>query len=381
MHQLFNFPAEELEKKDTIYISIALELHAISLTDDKDRIQFENLMNQAEKELEKLDLEDHDLLLKQLNEVRIHKNSLANQTGGLALYITTANIYYYDLAVPVEENVTIGESPYILPLIENFQYEQDYHLLLITRDRARLFEGHGPNLSELDMTEENEDAPVDLETALGTEREGGELNFGTYSSTTGGDGSSQFFHGHNETSQEKDIDREHYFRIVDRFVYDHYSVDQKWPLIVYTTEENQSVFHSLSKNEHLSDFKIIGSTANMKDNEIKEKVTNEIMDLIGQEKKQALMELEEVSPQNRIENIPDDLAAASLQGQIDTLYLEKGLEIPGTITDEGRYDREDEKNDFVQKLVNRVIQTGASAYIFERDDMPEDLEIIARLRF
>lgn len=381
MHQLFSFPTEELEKKDTIYISIALELHAMSLTDDKDRIQFENLMDKAEKELETLDVEEKDALLEQLNEVRLHKNSLANQAGGLALYITKDNIYYYDLAVPVEESVTISESAYVLPLIENFQYEQDYHLLLLTRDRARFFEGHGPNLSEVDMTEENEDAPVDLETALGTEREGGELNFGTYSSTTGGGGSSQFFHGHNETSKEKDIDREHYFRIVDRFVYDHYSVDRKWPLIVYTTEDNQSVFHSLSKNEHLSDFKIIGSTANMKDNEIKEKVANEIMDLIGQEKKEALLELEEVSPQNRIENIPSDLAAASLQGQIHTLYLEKGLEIPGTITEEGRYDREDEKNDFVQKLVNRVIQTGASVYIFEQDDMPDGFDIVARLRF
>lgn len=381
MHQLFNFPTEELEKKDTTYISITLELQTTSLADDKDRIKFENLTDQAKKQLKKLELEEKDALLEQLKQVRIHQQTLLNHTGGLTLYVTKDEIYYYHLAIPVEEKVVISELPYLLPLVENFQYDQDYYLLLLTRESARLFEGHGSNLKELDMTEKSDEAPVDLKTALGTELEGGQLNYGTYKSIGGSGGSSQFFHGHNETTQEKDIDRENYFRIVDRFVDEHYTTYHKWPLIVYTTEDNQPVFHSLSKNEYLSDFKIIGSPANMKDNEIKEKVANEITELIGRERKEALMEMQEVSPQNRIENIPDDLATASLQGQIRTLYLEKGLEIPGTITAEGRYDREDDKNDFVQQLVNRVIQTGASAYIFDEEDMPEGLEIIASLRY
>lgn len=381
MKQLFTFPTEELNHKDTLYISMVLELHAARLTNEADQIQFSNLVNKAEKEIDNSDFEEKDALAKQLEQVRIHKSILANHNGGLAVYITANNIYYYDLAIVVESRLTIGKLPDILPLVENFQYEQDYHLLLLNRDDARIFEGHGVNITELDMTEIDEDAPVDLESALGTERKGGELNFGTYSPTSGGGGSSQFFHGHNETSEEKDIDREHYFRIVDRFIYDHYSMDSEWPLIVYTIEDNQSVFQSLSNNKHLSDFKILGSTANMKDNEIHEVIAKEIKELIGKEKREALAELEEVSPKNRIENIPDDLVSASLRGQIQTLYLKKGLEIPGTITEDGRYNHEDDKNDFVELLVHQVIDTDASVYVFDSEDMPEGKEIIARLRF
>ena len=380
MEQLFNFPTEELNQKDTLYISMSLELHAARLTNEADRIRFSNLINEAEKQVNESDFEEKDQLIDQLEQVRIHSSKLANHTGGLALYITAENIYYYDLAIPVKSKLMIGKLPDILPLVENFQYEQDYHLLLLNRDSVRIFEGHGVNIDELDMTEKDDDAPIDLKTALGTERKGGELNFGTYSSTTGG-GSSQFFHGHNETSQEKDIDREHYFRIVDRFIYDHYSLERKWPVIVYTTEENQSVFQSVSKNKHLSDFQIIGSPANMKDNEIREIVANEITELIGKEKRDALEELKEVSPQNRIENIPDDLVSASMRGQIHTLYLKKDLEIPGTITEDGRYDREDSRNNFIKQLVHKVINTNADVYIFGQDDMPEDLDIVARLRF
>ena len=231
------------------------------------------------------------------------------------------------------------------------------------------------------MTEIDEDAPTDLETALGTERDGGELNFGTYSSTTGDGGSSQFFHGHNETSKEKDIDREQYFRMVDRFIYEHYSADKEWPLIVYSIEDNLSVLRSLSNNKYLSDFSIIGSSATMKDNEIKEVVAEKISNIIGQEKRETLSELEEVSPQNRIENIPDDLASASLRGQIHTLYVSRGLEIAGTMTEDGRYDADDEKNNFLQLLIQQAIDTNASVYIFDSEDMPEEQDIIARLRF
>lgn len=381
MQQLFTFPTEELKQENTIYVSITMELHALSLTDDKDRIQFENLLDEAKKRLADSTLDEKDRLLKQLDKVRVNQAELLNHKGGLAMYITTDDIYYYDLAVPVEKSVSIGKLPYTLPLVENFQYEQDYHLLLLNRDNVKIYEGHGPNISQLDMTEIDEEAPIDLETAIGTERSGGQLNFGTFKSTTGGGGSSQFFHGHNETSQEKDIDRENYFRIVDRFIYDNYSKKTEWPLIVFSVEDNQSVFHRISGNQHLSDFKILGSSANMKDNEVSERVSKEITELIGREKKEALKQLAEVPPANRIENIPDDLVAASLRGQIDTLYIQKGLVIPGTITEEGRYDQDSERNDFVKLLVDKVINTNASVYVFQEDDMPEGMEIIARLRF
>lgn len=381
MKQLFTFPTEELKQKDTVYISIVLELHAARLINEADRIQFSNLLNDVEKELNDSDLKEKDALLKQLDVVRLNTDQLANHTSGLAIYITAENIYYYDLAIPVEKTFVIDERPYILPLVENFQFEQDYHLLLLNREDARIFEGHGSNLTELDMTEIDEDAPVDLETAIEKDRQAEPINFHSYNSATGGSEASQFFHGHDQASQEKAIERESYFRILDKFILEHYSNINKWPLVLFTVDENRAVFQSITNNKYLSELEIAGSSASMKENEIVEIVAEKINNLIGKEKRVALKELEEVSPVNRIENIPDDLTSASLRGQIQTLYLKKGLVIPGTITDEGFYNREDEKNNFVELLVDKVINTGASAYILDSEDMPKDLDIIARLRF
>ena len=63
MKELFTFPTEELQKENTVYVTLAMELHATTLTNDKDRIQFENLLSEARKRLKESDLSEKEQLL------------------------------------------------------------------------------------------------------------------------------------------------------------------------------------------------------------------------------------------------------------------------------------------------------------------------------
>jgi len=380
MKQLFTFPSEELLQENTQYITIVQELHATTLTNDKDRIQFENLINEARKRIEGSELKEKDALLEQLNIALNNRDSLVKFIGALVLYITPSDIYFYHLSISVSDQVYISDLPYILPVAANAQYTRDYHLLVLNRESIRLFEGHGNKIEEQDLNE-YEEAPVDLETALGTEKEGGSLNFGTYSTGPSQAGSGQFFHGHNETSQEKDIDRKRYFNIVDRFIIDNFSNEFKYPLIVYSVEENQSVFKEISNNRYLNDVNITGSAAGLSVPDIQKKVSETINKLNDLERERLLTRLREASPENRIENIPDDLTSASLQGRIDHLFLEKDFYIPGSITDEGLYDETDDRNNFIHQLVQNVLNSKGNVYIFEHEDMPENTPIAATLRY
>lgn len=385
MKQLFSFPTEELQQ-DTVYVTIAMELHASTLTNDKDRIQFENLVNESRKKLEASDLAEKESLLEQLKLVMQHQDELIQFLGGLTIYITPDDFYYYHLAIAVEDRVRISKLPYVLPLIYNYQYTREYHLLVLNRESIRLFEGHSGRLEEIDLSE-YEDAPADLATALGTEKEDRTLTHGSYSggfrqgSDASRGGAHQSYHSHDDVSEEKDIDRDRYFRMVDKFVYDHYSNVKKIPLIVFSVEDNQSVFRSISTNEYLEKTGIYGSAANMKTSEIEKRTAETIDEIIAYQRNELLDELRETSPENRIENIPDDLTSASLQGRIEKLYLEKLFEIPGTITDEGMYDPNDEKNDFVQQLAQNVLNSKGEVYILEQDETLEDTPIAARLRY
>ena len=216
---------------------------------------------------------------------------------------------------------------------------------------------------------------------MGLKKKSGALNYGTYSGGHNQSGTSQFFHGHGDSSGEKDIDRERYFRIVDDFVYNNYSNENKLPLIVYTVEENQAVFRDVSTNEFLAETGINGSAANLNKNEIQERATQTIDEIIAHQRNELLNELKETTPENRIENIPDDLTSASLQGRIETLYLEKYFEMPGTINDEGMYEEDNGNDDFVQQLVQNVLRSGGMVYILDETETPEDTPIAARLRY
>lgn len=380
MKQLFTFPSEELFQEDTTYITIVQELHASTLTNDKDRIQFENLISEAKKKISDSNLEEKAALLEQLDSALANIDTLIQFIGGLVLYITPDDVYFYQLGISVTDRVYVGKLPYILPVAANDQYTLDYHLLVLNRESIRVFEGHGSKIQEQDLSE-YEDAPVDLETALGTEKEGGNLNFGSHNAGARQSGTGQFFHGHQETSQEKDIDRERYFRLVDEFVYNNFSNEFKYPLIVYSVEDNQAVFKDISKNEFLSDAMVTGSAAGLNTSDIQDKVADCIKELNDSERDRLLNRLKETSPENRIENIPDDLTSASLQGRIDNLFLQKDFDIPGSITEEGLYDENDDRNNFIHALVLNVLNSKGNVYIFEEEDMPEASPIAATLRY
>jgi len=380
MEQLFTFPTEELQQEDTVYVTIALELHATTLTNDKDRIQFENLVNQAKKELKDSDLEEKDKLLEQLDVIDRHRDELVSFIGGLAIYLTADDIYYYHLAIPVIDRVRIDKLPYVQPLASNYQYTRDYHLLVLNRESIRLFEGHSGNIEELPI-DEIEDAPVDLETALGTEKEGGAINFGAYNAGNATPGTGQFFHGHGDASEEKDIDRRRYFQMVDDFVFDNFSSEMKLPLILYSVDENQAVFREFSKNQYLQETGIKGSAAGLPANDIQERVEQTIDEIVARQREELLNQLNETTPENRIDNIPDDLAVASQRGQIESLYLQKGFEIPGSINGEGRYDPDAEEDNFIDQIVHNVMRAGGDIYILDPTETPEDIEISARLRY
>lgn len=56
MIKLNAFPTVELEKNDQIFITIALELHSTSVSSDQDKIQLNNLLDDAKKRVkEELD--------------------------------------------------------------------------------------------------------------------------------------------------------------------------------------------------------------------------------------------------------------------------------------------------------------------------------------
>ncbi|MBG9982637.1 hypothetical protein HZY86_05870 [Aerococcaceae bacterium DSM 111020] len=378
MKKLNHFPSQELERDFDYIISILVPLDAENLTSEKDSIKLKNGIEEARNQLSNLD--DSTLQTQfeeQLDTIYQAERELLAHRGGLALYITKEEIYYYHIGNTVESHIDVSNEPYIIPLIEAYQFMNDYHVLVLNGEDFKLYQGNEKGIESIQI--EDDDAPLTLTQALGDELEGGELNHGTFGGPRGS-GNVQTFHGHNDTSNEKEIDRENYFRQVAQYVDTHYSKKEEAPLIIYALPENIAVFESVSDSEYLSDYTIEKSGASQSDQEIETEVL-ELFKTMREDAQQNLVtRFQETTPEFRIENIKQDLAVAAVEGRIEELAIKQGYHTHGAIDDQGAVNEESDQ-DFVGQLIRKTLATSGKVVIVEDELMPEDLNMVARLRY
>lgn len=380
MKYLDVFPEEKiLSIKEEPVISISQRLSVEDITRDKDQTRLSNLLSEGRKlAKEKYSSEVAEKIISQLDEVEKHMRELVIPRGGLLVYATLDEIYYTHTAIPVDNTVTAGHLPYLLPVIANYQFSHNYHLLVLNQNEISLYQGRGRELEKIEFPED--DAPKTLEDALGTEKVGGQLTHGTYGSR-GTDGP-QSFHGHNETSSEKEIDRVNYFRVVDKYIYENYSRVEKIPLILYATPDNQAVFRDLTDNQYLLEEGIEkdGSQATIK--KLEEATFEFDQKLVRQEKEELFELFDETAPNYLIENDPAQLARAVVEGRIETLVVNESKDAKGRINDDGTY--EEDEDDYYRHLITRALQSKADVYVvmddFFEEDRP-DFTAVARLRY
>lgn len=364
MKQLSKFPDQELLTAKGPFVTIYQSVDASHLNMDAEQIKFKNMIRTA------LEQVNDDKLRNQLESLPNDKKFWAEGRHGVAFFITPTDVFFYDVSSNLKDFVSYAERPNILPLVEEFQYIEDYHLLCLSNREMKLYAGRADSLTPVALPEE---APTTLTKALGDElTRSKQLNMGGPSGTLS--------YGTNNKNDELEIDQENYFRIVDKYVTENYSNPNKTPLILFALKENQAVFRNLSKNNCLRDERIESSPVALTESEIKKEVTTFIEKMIRARHSETLARYEETTPQYKLGDQYQDLATASLEGRIEVLFLEKDSKVTGTIDADGQLGYEGDENFFNQLALN-VTRTNGKVYVLDRAQMPGLKDVAAILRF
>ena len=375
MQELFTFPTDELLQKNEVVVTLSVNSETNSFEIEAIQIQFQNLLKEAkEKVCEKYDEKTCETLLNKVKDLREDTDFWRKATQSVVLYITPDDVYFYRLSVPVQSGTVVGEYAYVLPLINNFQYVSYYHLLCLNHDKFSLFNGRGSLIQEIELPEE---APTTLVKALGEELTGGALNSADYNGST----AQGMFHGHNEKSNEVQIDQVNYFREVDKYVNEHFSAPTELPLVLFALPENIADFEKLSKNPYLDETKVEASPAQLSFNDIQSHTSKVVDEIISRRYKELVDRFNETSPEFRLEAQYSDLAMASIQGKIETLLLEDHYQVNGTIDENGQYHEGTETNQYVNQLVHNILKTNGKVYVLDKASTPSDKGISAILRY
>jgi hypothetical protein len=341
-------------------------------------IRFRNLVKSLESSLrKKYGADDVRRMLEPFHSLGADETFWTHQYDGLAVLATATIFRVYRLQRRVPERAVVADSFHTKPLLRILQSADRFHVLGLSRKRARLFVGNRDTLDEVVLPES---FPARLEAVVGDrERRASEL------AMTVAAGGGQVYQG----AGEKDVVRaetERFFRAVDEAVIERYSRPSGLPLILATLPEHHGTFRRLSHNRALVD----GGIDIHPDALTVEALRERAWEVVEPSYLGRLAALREEFEAGRRKGLASDdldaVAEAAVMSRVGTLLIEADREVPGRIDPAtGRVERADisqpDVDDTLDDLAEMVLGVGGRVVVVPGARMPTDTGLAAIYRF
>jgi hypothetical protein len=364
-------------------LSLYMPAHRSHPENLQDPIRFKNLVKQLEESLmlkysgseAKKHLEPFEALFTD--------ESLWNHTmDGLAVFSAPGLFKVVGLPVSVDELAMVADSFHTKPLRQYLQSTDRYHVLGLSLHGFRLFEGNRHALVELEL---RADVPESRTDVPGDELTG--KHSAVASSEVTGEENSSLYHGHGSKKDEEDKDAEQFFRVVANVIYERYSKPTGWPLILAALPEHHSLFQKVNKNPLLLSSSIAINPTSVSPEKLIS-LAWEIMEPEYMLKLDSLTDrFEQAKAKGKGSDDIKEVAAAAVEGRVDTLLIEAGRMIAVRITNlvTGNTQKKDLSNPKVDDLLDDmgelVTKLGGQVIVFPAEKMPSQTGLAAIFRY
>lgn len=372
-----------LASQDTPCLSLYMPTHQHHPENAQDPIRFQNLIKELEESLAlKYDTAAIKNYLAPLEQLKNDSSFWKYTAKGLAVFSAGNFFEVIALQTPTEELAIVADSFHTKPLRQYIQTMDRFHVIGITMNSVKLYEGNHHYFTEIDL---DSSIPQTMEEALGEELTDKHTTVASYGGTSGH--SVNMRHGHGGKKEEIDLDIERFFRIVAQEVYDKYSKPTGWPLILVALSEHHSIFQKVNKNPNLLHKGIKFNPSALSLEDLKTKAW-EIMEPEYLEKIEQLVDkYEEARAINKGSDDLKTVSVAAVEGRIDTLLIEADRIIAKRITnlETGNTQNKDINNprvdDLLDDMSELVIKMGGTIFVLPSEQMPTENGFAAILRY
>ncbi|QJD58456.1 hypothetical protein HG264_05800 [Pseudomonas sp. gcc21] len=367
-------------------LSLYMPTHRSFPEREQDPIRYKNMLRELRERLQAQHPEaDVATLMKPYEALLDDHDFWIYQRDGIAVLRGENFFRVFSLQHRVPEYVVVNSHPFLKPLLRIVQSTDRYQVLCLARDKVRLFEGNSDVLDEVDLVPE---VPRNLDQALGTEltEKGQSGHPGGYSSA-GERGDPQMHEaGGPDKQAEIDLDRDRFFRVVDRAILDHYSRPSGLPLILAGLPENQSFFRAQSHNPQLLKEGINLGQGSLDVRALQQR-SSELMERRNGERLNGILDQYATSkPQNQATDDLREIGSAAAQGKVGTLLVESDREVPGQVDRDTGAVLLDETGDLaatdvLDELILLVLERGGDVNVVPAERMPGRSGAAAIYRF
>lgn len=363
------------------FISLYQRTHRHKPENRQDLIRFDNLVSRIRDSLErdypKVDVEK---LLEPFDQIYKDRIFWNKSTDGLAIIANPNKCVVYRLPRGTGDVAIVANSPYIKPLLRNYQSADKYNVLGLEQRNFMLFEGDRYGFEKVEFPEGDD---ITKEEVLGDQYSEPHL---TPRVGNRGPANAPVFHGHGGRKDELEKDTDKYFRYIDNYIFNNYSNDSKAPLILATLDEHFGLFKDISDNPHLVDEGIRKDFRSLSLTELKNEAWN-LVEPVYLQKTEDLTDRYNLQ-RNKFLASHDlaEVARAAVDNRVDTIMVEADRIIAGAVNKEtGEIEAGDLDDPKVGDLLNAislvVLKNKGEVVVLPKDRMPSETGLAAIFRY
>lgn len=348
-------------------VSIYLKTTPVTQEVGASRIEFGNLVREAQSQLEEAGFDKRRLaaLLEELHDLLDDGEFWKYQANSLAVFATPDRIRTYRLANDLTSMVQVADRFHMKPLFRAVTFPHSAFILALSENAVRLVEMHADLPPE---TVKVPNLPKDAASAAGKST----LNDRTFSGR---------IHG----SEGQNVRFQQYARQVDAALRP-ILAGRETPLILAATGRLASVFAQVNSYAHLLDGTIADSPDRLTDAELASRARPVLDAAYAQDLADTRALFDRRADERRTTTDISDAARAATFGAIDTLLVDIDAVVPGFVDDETGAVTFTETDDaaaygVVDTIAVRAFANGAKILGIRKEDIPEGKELAAILRY
>lgn len=327
---LADFDSALYEQVEPPLVSLYLPTHGRVPGDDRDRIEFKALVEQAREKLaQERERREYTGVDERLDQVAARLDELASPApgGSLAVLVGNDRTYIYQLGYEAGPLAFVGERFYVRPLLKNFQFGSRYFLLGLSADRFAFVHGDFGSLERVELPQDVLDE-FSEEFPLVYDGHAGALDYESLENHM------PPYHGYKSRNDVRKEEAEKFFQYVNRAVTDHLVQGTELPVILVSLPEHQTAFRRISTIPHLLNEGIEKDIGGIEAPELLADAKAVIEHVREARADELLEKLGDAEPHGGGSTDLEAIGLALVERKVRALFVAEGAYIPGGFDDE-----------------------------------------------
>ena len=340
-------------------------------------IEFKNLLQEVEEKLKThwdFKQRDTDKFLQEAAALAADSNFWQEQKEGLAVFIAPDRFEYFKLSVDTYNKSHVSYNFNLKQLISELRDNQEYYLLSLSPNHNQLYKAARNYIEEVEI----EALPANIKEFLNLDDQAAEKHQSV--NTAGG---SAVFHGQGGAADDDNEDLIHYLKEIDKII--NLELKENNNFLVVVADDNVfSLYKKINNYDSLLDENLSGNSKQLNKKELRKKsweiVESHLHDYLKDVKDKYL----ELKTGEKSSSKLEDIVEAAHYSRVSTLMLNKKAEKAGVFVEDENEIKvmgNDKDYDLYNFAAVQTIKNGGEVYSLEKDEMPEDKDILAIYRY